>query len=349
MLKSVRLGMNNLNVVKFLCKSQQQLTTASHTIADSGFSLTDSPLSMSYCEGVTGRLGRAGRPLSAPLTAGMFDEARSLPPGPHSPRVLEVVEKSESVSWKLQYEAALTNLPPPLPSASPSPSNKRKISPQSPQVLRKCKSGSVVAGGGGGGLMTRSLDLSLARSHSHTGTSSDHPALCRTVRGGSCRRKILPSFETLSESTESESDSPVERGGSEPGNTREDVVTPAPVDISATGSDDVICEISSSSEIEIGIEQDNHHLSRLHQDIKLQEEHSHSDSPSDTDPDVTIRSNIKKTSECLVEKPVVSDLESPDDTEPDLTIKTGESFSPAGLPSIDISLLSRQSDDHLPA
>ena len=340
MLKSVRLGMNNLNVVKFLCKSQLELTTACHTIADSGFSLTDSPLSMSYCEGVTGRLGRAGRPLSAPLTAGMFDEARSLPPGPHSPRVLEVVEKSESVSWKLQYEAALTNLPPPLPSASPSPSNKRKISPQSPQVLRKCKSGSVVAGGGGGGLMTRSLDLSLARSHSHTGTSSDHPALCRTVSGqavqraGSCRRKILPSFETLSESTESESDSPVERGegevegegeGSQMKNTREEVVTPAPVDISATGSDDEICEISSSSEIEIGIEQHNDDLSRILQDKKLPEDHSHSDSPaSDTDPDVTIRSNIKKTSECLVEKSVVSDMESPDDTEPDLTIKTGE-------------------------
>ena len=104
--------------------------------------------------------------------------------------------------------------------------------------------------------MTRSLDLSLARSHSYAGTSSDHPALCRTVRGGSCRRKILPSFETLSESTESESDSPVERGegrgegegeGSQLKNTREEVVTPAPVDISATGSDDEICEISSSS------------------------------------------------------------------------------------------------------
>ena len=190
--------------------------------------------------------------------------------------------------------------------------------------------------------MTRSLDLSLARSHSYTGTSSDHPALCRTVsghpvqRGGSCRRKILPSFETLSESTESESDSPVERGGGGGGggsggsqleNTREEVVTPGPVDISATGSDDEICEISSSSEIEIGIEQHNDDLSRLHQDKKLQEDHSHSDSPaSDTEPDVTIRSNLKKTSESLVERPPLSDLESPDDTEPDLTVKTGESF-----------------------
>ena len=185
--------------------------------------------------------------------------------------------------------------------------------------------------------MTRSLDLSLARSHSYTGTSSDHPALCRTVsghsvqRGGSSRRKILPSFETLSESTESESDSPVERsggggGGSQLTNSREEVVTPAPVDISATGSDDEICEISSSSEIEIGIEQHNDDLSRLQQDRKFPEDLSHSDSPaSDTDPDVTIRSNIKKTSECLVERPVVSDLESPDD------IKTGESFPASSL------------------
>ena len=76
MLKSVKLGMNKFTVVKFLCKSQQQLTTGCHTIAESGFSITDCPLSLSYCEGVTGRLGRAGRPLSAPLTAGMFDETR---------------------------------------------------------------------------------------------------------------------------------------------------------------------------------------------------------------------------------------------------------------------------------
>ena len=219
--------------------------------------------------------------------------------------MLEVVEKSESVSWKLQYEAALTNLPPPLPSASPSPSTKRKISPQSPLVLRKCKSGSVV---GGGGLMTRSLDLSLARSHSYTGSSSDHPALCRTVsghpvqRGGSCRRKILPSFETLSESTESESD---ESKKNSPVELRAEVVTPAPVDITgpeATGSDEDICEISSSSEIEIGIEQENYHLTEK----RSQDENS--DSPgSDTEPDVTIRSSLKKTS-----------------AEEEVTIKTGE-------------------------
>ena len=217
------------------------------------------------------------------------------------------MEKSESVSWKLEYEAA-------LPSASPSPSNKRKISPHSPLVLRKCKSGSVVPTG----LMTRSLDLSLARSNSYTAGSSEHPALCRTVsshvvqRVGSLRRKIVPSFETLSESTESESD---ESKKNSPVEARAEVVTPAPVDITgpeAAGSDDEMCEISSSSEIEIGIEQEHDHLT----DKRSQEDNSHSDSPgSDTDPDLTIRSNLKKTSGCHVESP---------DTEAELTIKTGE-------------------------
>ena len=214
-----------------------------------------------------------------------------------------MVEKSESVSWKLEYEAA-------LPSASPSPSNKRKISPHSPLLLRKCKSGSVVPSG----LMTRSLDLSLARSNSYTGGTSDHPALCRTVsshtvqRVSSVRKKILPSFETLSESTESESD---ESKKNSPVGVRAEVVTPAPVDITgpeATGSDEDICEISSSSEIEIGVEQENDLLT----DKRSQDEHS--DSPaSDTEPDVTIRSSLKKTSGVP--------MESPDE---EVTVKTGE-------------------------
>ena len=49
-------------------------------------------LSLSYCEGVSpGRGGGGYRPLSAPPR----------PAPPHSPRVLELVEKSESVAWKL--------------------------------------------------------------------------------------------------------------------------------------------------------------------------------------------------------------------------------------------------------
>merc|ERR1712117_886956 len=113
-------------------------------------SLADCSLSMSYCEGspsdqasLPPRFTRGGRPVSAPLTQSWFDDTRSSSTGPDSPRVLEIVEKSESVSCKLEYEAALSSLPPPLPSNSsstnPSPAIKRKISPHSPLMLRKCK------------------------------------------------------------------------------------------------------------------------------------------------------------------------------------------------------------------
>ena len=226
--------------------------------------------------------------MSAPpgkLAQTIFDDTRSLPPD--SPRVLEVVEKSESVSWKLEYDGSILSA-----DSSPSPSTKRKLSPQSPLMLRKCKSS---------GLMTRSLDMSLGRSNSYT-SGTDHISLCRTQsliqRNGSIRRKIIPSFETLSESTESESDdskknSPVDfndkKGSSkqkvscdEIDNQRIEMTTPAPVDIA--GSDDEMCEISSSSEIEIGEEQDifNH-----------QDESSESEPGSpDTEPEVTLRSDL---------------------------------------------------------
>ena len=76
-----------------------------------------------------GRGGGGYRPLSAPPR----------PAPPHSPRVLELVEKSESVAWKLvsesctvlrvldcagqEYEGAQTPL-------LASPAAKRKLSPQ---------------------------------------------------------------------------------------------------------------------------------------------------------------------------------------------------------------------------
>jgi len=258
----------------------------------------DGPLSMSYCEGTTcslpvmgsPRFTRGGRPMSAPpgkLAQTIFDDSRSLPPD--SPRVLEVVEKSESVSWKLEYDASIISA-----DSSPSPSTKRKLSPQSPLMLRKCKSS---------GLMTRSLDMSLGRSNSYT-SGTDHTTLCRTQsliqRNGSIRRKIIPSFETLSESTESESDdskktSPVDfnndkKGSGNPkgscdeiANQRNEMTTPAPVDIG--GSDDEMCEISSSSEIEIGEDQDI---------FNQQEESSESSEPGspDTEPEVTLRSDL---------------------------------------------------------
>jgi len=268
-----------------------------NTSEDSSYlTCLDGPLSMSYCEGTTcslpvmgsPRFTRGGRPMSAPpgkLSQTIFDDSRSLPPD--SPRVLEVVEKSESVSWKLEYDASAISA-----DSSPSPSTKRKLSPQSPLMLRKCKSS---------GLMTRSLDMSLGRSNSYT-SGTDHTSLCRTQsliqRNGSIRRKIIPSFETLSESTESESDdskknSPVDfndkKGSSKPkgscdeiDNQRIEMTTPAPVDIA--GSDDEMCEISSSSEIEIGEEQDI---------FNQQDESSESEPGSpDTEPEVTLRSDL---------------------------------------------------------
>ena len=103
--------------------------------------------------------------------------------------------------------------------------------------------------------MSRSLDASsLARSNSYS--AGDHSSLSRTQniiqRSGSVRRKILPSFEPLSESTESESDdskknSPLEDDGRE----ERRLTTPAPVDI-AGGDEYEESEISSSSEIEVG-------------------------------------------------------------------------------------------------
>ena len=284
----------------------------------------DCALSMSYCEGTEAspclnpRFTRGGRPVSAPLTQSMFDDT------PNSPRVFEIVEKSESVSWKLEYEAALSSVPPPLPSSSPSPALKRKVSPSStsssvsgsPLALRKCRSS-----GPAPLLMTQSLDLSLARSHSYTGPPS-HPPLCRTQssghttpRAGSIRRKILPPFETLSESTESDEskeNSPVTE------DTRQEIVTPAPVDIGSMSDDEVCCEISSSSEIEIGLEED---TLPLRQEISFPESNrrvedlSHSDSP-DTEPEVTIRSSLQ-VAEVTKEDPTLSP-----DIETDRTLRS---------------------------
>ena len=287
----------------------------------------DCPLSMSYCEGTEAtpgpglppRFTRGGRPVSAPLTQSMFDDA------PNSPRVFEIVEKSESVSWKLEYEAALSSLPPPLPSCSPSPALKRKVSPSStsssvsgsPLALRKCRSS-------GPALMTQSLDLSLARSHSYTGQAS-HTPLCRTPssghstpRAGSIRRKVLPPFETLSESTESDESKENSPVTEEEGDTRQEIVTPAPVDIGSMSDDEVCCEISSSSEIEIGLEEDTLPLRQetsLPEASRRVEDLSHSDSP-DTEPEVTIRSSLQ-VAEVTKDDPTLSP-----DIETDRTLRS---------------------------
>ena len=271
----------------------------------------------------------------------MFDDTSAPTLGPNSPRVFEIVEKSESVSWKLEYEAALSSLPPPLPSSSPSPGLKRKVSPGSagssvsgsPLALRKCRSS-------GPAIMTQSLDLSLTnqrpmsrdqpirgpdlgRSLSYT-SPGEHQPLCRTVsslalpRSGSVRRKILPPFETLSESTESDESkesSPV----TEEDTRRQEIVTPAPVDIGSMSDDEVCGEISSSSEIEIGLDED----PRPHRpELSLPEvarrppepDLSHSDSP-DTEPEVTIISSLQVLE--VREEPALSP-----DTETEVTIRS---------------------------
>ena len=97
------------------------------------------------------RFSRGCRPLSAPPgKPNLLDSSSPLPPDsprvtqqlpPDSPRVLEVVEKSESVSWKLEYQEGQEAFP-----LLSSPGGIRKLSPQSPLTLRRVVSA---------GLMTR--------------------------------------------------------------------------------------------------------------------------------------------------------------------------------------------------
>ena len=102
---------------------------------------------------VSHRFSRGCRPLSAPPGKhNLLDSNSPLPPPdsprvalpPDSPRVIEVVEKSESVSWKLEYQEGEPAFP--LLSSSPGTPGGRKISPQSPLALRRVVSA---------GLMTR--------------------------------------------------------------------------------------------------------------------------------------------------------------------------------------------------
>jgi len=248
-------------------------------------------MSRSFCEGVTDyslpsalnfrtSFGSGGRPGSAPPTKlgggptslpchaplPFTEDGQSGPP--HSPRVLEIVEKVESVAWKLEYD---------LPESSPRVA--RKISPQSPLYLRKCKSS---------GLMTRSLDRTnmLTRSNSSptnnalTLANLNSPTSPLLKRSTSIRRKVSPpQFETLNEFTdesdESRKTSPDEHRSSGGGDcasgsgvrstltvvdtravraatpTRKAVLEqPDPIDIGLFEDD--MCEISSSSEIEVG-------------------------------------------------------------------------------------------------
>lgn len=170
----------------------------------------------------TGR-SRKCRPVSAP--PGKFDMAslaKSLKDqtGPDSPRLCEVVEKNESLSWKIEYQEGSDQE---IGSSSASP------------LLAKRSSN-----------MTRSLERPSSARRSESPSSS---GLSRSLsRSNSSRKKIIPSFEPLSESTESDSlEEQLLKADQQPSKQHQ---APAAVNISDDLDDD-IGDISSSSEIEI--------------------------------------------------------------------------------------------------
>merc|ERR1719266_1574570 len=157
----------------------------------------------------TGR-SRKCRPVSAP--PGKFDLAslaKSLKDqaGPDSPRLSGVVEKEESVAWKIEYEGEEQ-----ISSLNASPSLKRKATPPAQ-------------------MMTKSLERLTNRPVS---------------RSNSVRKKIIPSFEPLSESTESDSLEEQFKVDTIISNKPE-----KPASVNIDDMDDDIGDISSSSEIEI--------------------------------------------------------------------------------------------------
>ena len=145
----------------------------------------------------------------ASLAKSLKDQA-----GPDSPRLSGVVEKEESVAWKIEYqedEILATG------SANASPALKRKSTPPAQ-------------------MMTKSLDRLTNRPVS---------------RSNSVRKKIMPSFEPLSESTESDS---LEEQFSQQQSIGGIACTKPekPASVNIDDLDDDIGDISSSSEIEIG-------------------------------------------------------------------------------------------------
>ena len=145
----------------------------------------------------------------ASLAKSLKDQA-----GPDSPRLSGVVEKEESVAWKIEYQEDELLAP---GSANASPALKRKSTPPAQ-------------------MMTKSLDRLTNRPVS---------------RSNSVRKKIMPSFEPLSESTESDSlEEQFSQQQSIGGIACNKPEKPASVNIDDL--DDDIGDISSSSEIEIG-------------------------------------------------------------------------------------------------
>ena len=157
----------------------------------------------------------------ASLAKSLKDQA-----GPDSPRLSGVVEKEESVAWKIEYnegeeiiqQQQIQN----NSSNRSSPALKRKSTPPAQ-------------------MMTKSLDR----------LNVNKPA----SRSNSVRKKIIPSFEPLSESTESDS---LEEQFKVSNQFHEKSSNPSdqdnkPASVNIEDLDDDIGDISSSSEIEIGM------------------------------------------------------------------------------------------------
>ncbi len=129
--------------------------------------------------------------------------------GPDSPRLLEVVEKNESLSWKIEYHA----------------DSDQELLGASPKLKRKATPPAA----------SNQLVERPSRPRSETSPSRS------LSRSSSTRKKIIPSFEPLSESTESDS-------------LEEQLLTQKPqppASVHIEDLDDDIGDISSSSEIEI--------------------------------------------------------------------------------------------------
>ncbi len=204
--------------------------------------------------------GRKCRPVSAPPGKLEFGAMISSTPNNKSSRILEVVEKNESVAWKIEYNPDEQqqqhhrerqnshNSDSGSVGCSPRLRRKASASPSSTPRSRS-KSGSRT-GSESAAAMSRSYNRTFSVPKEH------EPLMVRSCvgvpsvsRSDSVKKKIIPSFEPLSESTES--DSLEDALKDEPEVKKE---TSPSVNIVARDEDldmDDIGDISSSSEIEI--------------------------------------------------------------------------------------------------
>ena len=167
----------------------------------------------------------------ASLAKSLKDQA-----GPDSPRLSGVVEKEESVAWKIEYnedEEEQTDVHLTATGSSKQIQLNNSSNRSSPALKRKSTPPAQ--------MMTKSLDR----------LNVNKPA----SRSNSVRKKIIPSFEPLSESTESDS---LEEQFKVSNLLHEKSSNPSdqdnkPASVNIEELDDDIGDISSSSEIEIGM------------------------------------------------------------------------------------------------